>query len=177
MDSEILRDPSNLCGDLPHDQHAEEPVLFKNDHRCCIGRTGAKAQVQRDLAWQTRRVRGPWFPSSKQCSRCGEVVSELPLSTRTWECPTCHHRHDRDVNAALNIKAAGLSASACGGLRKTGEWSTVASEAGCPFLQGMEQLPTNRSFHIRPASQSNCPEKLDIRKIPQIHSFRRDFLN
>ena len=88
-----------------------------------------------------------WFPSSKQCSHCGEVVSELPLSTRTWACPTCHHRHDRDVNAALNIKAegilklkaAGLSVSACGGLRKTDQWSAVASEAGSPFFQGGEQ--------------------------------------
>ena len=88
-----------------------------------------------------------WFPSSKQCSHCGDVVSELPLSTRTWACPTCHHRHDRDVNAALNIKAegilklkaAGLSVSACGGLRKTGEWPAVASEAGSPFLEGGEQ--------------------------------------
>ena len=85
----------------------------------------------------------PWFPSSKQCSHCGEVVSELPLSVRSWECPTCHHRHDRDVNAALNIKAegilklkaAGLSVSACGGLRKTGVWSAVAGEAGSPFLR------------------------------------------
>ncbi len=88
-----------------------------------------------------------WFPSSKQCSACGEVVSELPLSVRTWTCPTCHHRHDRDVNAALNIKAegilklkaAGLSVSACGGLRKTGEWPAVAREAGSPFLEGGEQ--------------------------------------
>ncbi|MBN6053583.1 transposase [Nonomuraea sp. RK-328] len=56
-----------------------------------------------------------WHPSSKTCSACGHLLAELSLSTRTWQCPSCGTRHDRDVNAAKNILAAGLAVSACGG--------------------------------------------------------------
>jgi putative transposase len=52
-------------------------------------------------------VTGRWSPSSKTCSACGYVLAELSLSTRTWQCPSCGTRHDRDVNAAKNILAAG----------------------------------------------------------------------
>ena len=55
-----------------------------------------------------------WFPSSKTCSECGHLLAKLPLSTRAWECPSCGTRHDRDVNAAKNILAAGLAVTACG---------------------------------------------------------------
>jgi len=57
----------------------------------------------------------PWFPSSKRCSNCGEKVGELPLSVRVWNCEVCGAVHDRDVNAALNILAAGQAAIARGG--------------------------------------------------------------
>jgi putative transposase len=50
-----------------------------------------------------------WFPSSKMCSACGHFLAELSLSTRTWMCPSCGTRHDRDINAAKNILAAGLA--------------------------------------------------------------------
>ncbi|MBL1119538.1 transposase [Streptomyces sp. 110] len=54
-----------------------------------------------------------WFPSSKLCSHCGTLQDKLPLSVRTWTCG-CGVTHDRDVNAARNILAAGLAVSACG---------------------------------------------------------------
>ncbi len=50
-----------------------------------------------------------WFPGSKMCSACGHVLAELSLRTRMWQCPSCGARHDRDVNAAKNILAAGLA--------------------------------------------------------------------
>ena len=56
-----------------------------------------------------------WFPSSKTCSACGHTVASLPLGTREWACPSCGARHDRDINAAKNILAAGLAVAACGG--------------------------------------------------------------
>ena len=49
-----------------------------------------------------------WFPSSKTCHECGYVLEELSLSTRNWECPVCHAVHDRDRNAAKNIKTEGM---------------------------------------------------------------------
>ncbi|NEP85429.1 MAG: IS200/IS605 family element transposase accessory protein TnpB [Okeania sp. SIO2C2] len=55
-----------------------------------------------------------YFPSSKRCSNCGHIVEKLPLSVREWECPECNSRHDRDINASINILAAGLAVSVCG---------------------------------------------------------------
>jgi putative transposase len=55
-----------------------------------------------------------WFPSSKRCGSCGHVVDKLPLNIREWECPKCGMNHDRDINAANNILAAGLAVSVCG---------------------------------------------------------------
>ncbi|MBB6346877.1 putative transposase [Nonomuraea muscovyensis] len=51
-----------------------------------------------------------WFPSSKLCSACGALREKMPLNVREWECP-CGAVHDRDVNAAENVLAAGLAES------------------------------------------------------------------
>jgi putative transposase len=48
-----------------------------------------------------------FFPSSKLCSTCGHLLINLPLSVREWDCPNCSTHHDRDDNAAINIKKAG----------------------------------------------------------------------
>ncbi len=55
-----------------------------------------------------------WYPSSKRCHACGHTLDTLPLDVRAWTCPTCGVSHDRDVNAALNILAVGLTVTACG---------------------------------------------------------------
>jgi putative transposase len=55
-----------------------------------------------------------WFPSSKRCGNCGHVVDKLPLDIREWDCPKCGTHHDRDINAANNILAAGLAVIVCG---------------------------------------------------------------
>lgn len=49
-----------------------------------------------------------WFPSSKTCSNCQFIVEKLPLSIRFWKCEQCNTKHDRDVNAAINILNKGL---------------------------------------------------------------------
>ncbi|TLW94870.1 IS200/IS605 family element transposase accessory protein TnpB [Saccharomonospora piscinae] len=56
-----------------------------------------------------------WFPSSQTCSECGRVDSKKPLDVREWTCP-CGTTHDRDLNAAKNILAAGRAErlNACG---------------------------------------------------------------
>jgi len=57
-----------------------------------------------------------FYPSSKTCSACGYVLDVLPLSVRQWTCPDCGVLHDRDLNAAVNLKnlAASSAVSACG---------------------------------------------------------------
>lgn len=75
-----------------------------------------------------------WFASSKTCSCCAHKVDSLPLKVRNWSCPVCHTEHDRDINAAINIRqqgviklrAEGLSVPANGGLRKPGHAPAVA---------------------------------------------------
>ncbi|MET7725294.1 RNA-guided endonuclease InsQ/TnpB family protein [Streptomyces mirabilis] len=54
-----------------------------------------------------------WFPSSKLCSACGTLQDKMPLNVRTWTCG-CGATHDRDVNAAKNLLAAGRAVAACG---------------------------------------------------------------
>ncbi len=68
-----------------------------------------------------------YFPSSKRCSSCGHVVEKLPLNIREWDCPECGTHHDRDINASINILAAGLAVSVCGAtLRPEGSKSRRA---------------------------------------------------
>ncbi|MFE4753095.1 RNA-guided endonuclease InsQ/TnpB family protein [Streptomyces mirabilis] len=54
-----------------------------------------------------------WFPSSRLCSACGTLQDKMPLNVRTWTCD-CGMTHDRDVNAAHNVLAAGLAVTVCG---------------------------------------------------------------
>lgn len=51
---------------------------------------------------------GTFFPSSKTCSCCGEIKTDLKLSDRTYECSSCGFEIDRDLNAAINIRKEGL---------------------------------------------------------------------
>lgn len=56
-----------------------------------------------------------WYPSSKTCRKCGQIKCDLKLSNRTFLCDGCGHEEDRDLNAAHNIRTAGLAeAYACG---------------------------------------------------------------
>ena len=74
-------------------------------------------QLQYKAAWYGRSVVAidRFFPSSKRCHDCGHLLDDLELDVRQWTCPGCGTLHDRDKNAALNIKAEGLSVLACGG--------------------------------------------------------------
>ncbi|MEV5709399.1 RNA-guided endonuclease TnpB family protein [Actinoallomurus sp. NPDC052274] len=80
-----------------------------------------------ERAGRTLVVIDRWYPSSKTCSACGHLLAKLSLSTRHWTCPGCRTRHDRDINAAKNILAAGRAVAgdnpgdACGaGVRRQG---------------------------------------------------------
>jgi putative transposase len=56
-----------------------------------------------------------WYPSSKRCFDCGHILDSLDLDVRVWTCPECGVVHDRDLNAAKNIRSVGLTVlNACG---------------------------------------------------------------
>ncbi|MFF0575607.1 RNA-guided endonuclease InsQ/TnpB family protein [Streptosporangium saharense] len=71
-----------------------------------------------------------WFPSSKLCSACGTIATSMPLNVRSWTCP-CGAVHDRDVNAAINILAAGRAErlNDCGAQVRPGPVPAPRSEA------------------------------------------------
>jgi len=105
-----------------------------------------REQLAYKCAWYGRDlvVIDRFHPSSKTCSACGHVVPKLALSVREWTCPRCAAVHDRDVNAAKNIEAAGLAVLVCGAgvrpqRRPPGGQSAVKQEtqparAGIPSL-------------------------------------------
>jgi putative transposase len=73
-------------------------------------------QLEYKALWYGRELIGidKWYPSSKRCSTCGYTAAKIPLNVRLWTCPECKTEHDRDINAAQNILAAGLAVSVCG---------------------------------------------------------------
>lgn len=71
-------------------------------------------QLKYKAEWEGKNIVfiGRFEPSSKTCSKCGYVKRDLKLSDREWICPVCGEHHDRDVNAAINIKKFALNPQA-----------------------------------------------------------------
>ncbi len=86
-----------------------------------------------------------WFASSKTCSACGHKLESLPLSVRQWKCPECGANHDRDVNAAINLKQ--VAESAAGGCQHI-QSMTECSVTAC----GEEGAGLGRKTRVKPAS-------------------------
>jgi putative transposase len=104
----IVIEDLNVCG------------MVRNRHLARVISDCGWGEFRRQLQYKCQRygrqlvVIDRWYPSSKTCSACGHLLADLSLSIRTWQCPSCGTRHDRDVNAAKNIVAAGQAVTACG---------------------------------------------------------------
>ncbi|MBD8532555.1 MULTISPECIES: RNA-guided endonuclease TnpB family protein [unclassified Massilia] len=92
----------------------------------CLSRAIADmgfAELRRQRVYKTQRRGGQvvvidrWYPSSKTCSCCRHKLDALDLAIRQWTCPACGALHDRDINAAINLRTMAVSStvSACGG--------------------------------------------------------------
>ncbi len=73
-----------------------------------------------------------FFPSSKTCNNCLHQIDILSLDIRSWQCPKCQTRHDRDINAAINIRDEGLRILA-GGHLATASGQRVRPSKGTAF--------------------------------------------
>jgi putative transposase len=106
--------------------------------------TEMRYMLEYKAAWYGRDlvVIDRWFPSSKLCSACGSI-RRMSLDVRTWTCD-CGTTHDRDVNAAKNILAAGLAVNVCGdgvrpqrstpGRQRSAKQKTQLARVGIPSL-------------------------------------------
>lgn len=82
-----------------------------------VGWSEFVSQLEYKAAWYGRNLVkiDKWYPSSKRCFDCGHLLDSLTLDVRVWTCPECGVVHDRDINAAKNIHAVGLTVfEACG---------------------------------------------------------------
>ncbi|MEU4712248.1 RNA-guided endonuclease TnpB family protein [Micromonospora purpureochromogenes] len=116
--------------------------------------THLRRMLEYKAAWHGRKVivLDRWYPSSKKCSACGRINSAMPLAVRSWTCPECATLHDRDVNAAKNILAAGQAErqNACGAVvRPHGsppfeaagdETGRPTGDRGSPRLKGQDDV-------------------------------------
>jgi len=107
--------------------HKVTTRLIRENQTICIEDLNVKGMMKNrklskhigDAGWgmffQFLRYKSDWYgsnivtigrfePSSKTCSSCGYIKHDLTLKDREWACPECGERHDRDVNAAINIR-------------------------------------------------------------------------
>ena len=82
------------------------------------------AFIEYKAAWAGREVakHDRWFASSKTCNDCGAVNKDLKLSDRTWVCQSCGVIHDRDENAAMNLRPSTVGTT---GINADGDMSSV----------------------------------------------------
>ncbi len=96
--SEIVIEDLNVRGMLRNNRLAR--------HIADVGWGEFRRQLSYKTVWYGSLLTtvNRFYPSSKTCSNCGDVVESLPLSIREWDCPSCGAHHDRDINAAKNLK-------------------------------------------------------------------------
>jgi putative transposase len=115
LSTRIIRENQTICIESLHVKAmVKHPTLAKAIHD--VGWGAFVRQLEYKAAWYGRTLVkiDRWYPSSKRCHACGHVLDSLTLDTRQWTCPTCRTAHDRDVNAAQNMLAVGLTVSAYG---------------------------------------------------------------
>jgi putative transposase len=82
--------------------------LAKGISDAAWGELSRQLRYKSDWFWRTFHQIDRFYPSSKTCNDCGFILDSLPLNIREWTCPICDSYHDRDVNAAMNIRDRGL---------------------------------------------------------------------
>jgi putative transposase len=115
LSTRIIRENQTICVEsLRVKNMVKNHCLAKSIHD--VGWGEFVRQLEYKAAWYGRTLVkiDTFYPSSKRCFDCGHVLDDLSLEVREWTCPKCGVHHDRDLNAANNVLAEGLSVAACG---------------------------------------------------------------
>jgi IS605 OrfB family transposase len=130
LSTRLVREHQTVCVETLNVMALGRSKLAKSIHDAGWGQFMAMLAYKAGLYGRTLIKVDPWYPSSQVCSGCGRRDGPKPLTVRSWTCPNCGVVHDRDLNAAHNIMAAGLAVAACGGHVRPGAIPAVAVEAG-----------------------------------------------
>src|SRR6266516_5705771 len=130
LSASVIRENQVVCVESLHVKNmVKNPCLAKAISD--VGWSEFIRQLEYKAEWYGRTIVkiDKWYPSSKRSFDCGHLLDSLPLDVRSWACPECGVVHDRDINAAQNILAAGLAVAACGEAVRPG---AVKTKAGKP---------------------------------------------
>lgn len=111
--------------------------LAKSVMDAAMGEVRSQLEYKSKLSGSELVIVDRWFPSTKTCSACGVVRGVVPLSVRRWTCDECGAEHDRDLNAAINLRESALAqrVEACrpgsAGREKRPVKLLVGQEVGC----------------------------------------------
>jgi len=132
LSASVIRENQVVCVESLHVKNmVKNPCLAKAISD--VGWGEFIRQLEYKAEWYGRTIVkiDKWYPSSKRSFDCGHLLDSLPLDVRSWACPECGVVHDRDINAAQNILAAGLAVAACGEAVRPG---AVKTKTGKPKL-------------------------------------------
>jgi IS605 OrfB family transposase len=130
LSTRLVREHQTVCVETLNVLALGRSKLAKSIHDASWGQFTQMLEYKARLYGRTLVKVDPWYPSSQVCSGCGRRDGPKPLKVRLWTCPNCGVVHDRDLNAARNILAAGLAVAACGGHVRPGAIPAAAVEAG-----------------------------------------------
>ena len=118
--------------------------LSKSIADASFGEFRRQMTYKADEKGKTLIISDRFYPSSKLCSACGAKTKHLTLSVREWVCNECGTKHDRDVNAAINLKkyAESLPVSACGEFSASAKPASRRSRQATSEKQELNGKPT-----------------------------------
>lgn len=109
LSTKLINENQVIClEDLQVKNMVKNHNLAKSIQDCSWSRFVAMLEYKADRYGRTIIKIDKWYPSSKTCSTCGYKVDEMPLNVREWTCPKCGIKHDRDINASINILQEGI---------------------------------------------------------------------
>jgi IS605 OrfB family transposase len=130
LSTRLVREYRTVCVETLNVKGLGRSKLARSVHDAGWGRFTAMLEYKAGLSGRTLVKVDSWYPSSQLCSACGRRDGPKPLTVRAWTCPGCGITHDRDLNAAKNVLAEGLSVAACGPDVRPGASQAVGDEAG-----------------------------------------------